>query len=90
VGAAFWNAHNHFAPDGNQIYSSISDYDADVIIPDRRIISNSISFTLLPESYLELYIGLETYYDIDLKHLDNSITLHLNFDKLIKLAPLKH
>jgi hypothetical protein len=90
VGAAYWNAHNFFAPNGNTIYSSISDYQANVVVPDRRIITNFVYLTLLPESYIELFLGLETYYDTDLKRLDNAIALHLNFDKLIKLAILKH
>jgi len=90
IGAAFWNSHNFYAPDGNSIYGSISDYQADVVIPDRKILTNSICLTLLPESYLELFLGFETYYYTDLKRLDNAITLHLSFDKLIRLAALKH
>jgi hypothetical protein len=90
IGAAYWNAHNFYAPNGNPIYGSVSDYQPDVVIPDRRIITNFLYLTLLPESYLGLFLGLDTYYDTDLKRLDNSITLHLNFDKLIKLATLKH
>ncbi|MCE5345258.1 MAG: hypothetical protein LLG13_03060 [Bacteroidales bacterium] len=87
-GAAYWKSHNFFAPNGNTIYSSISDYQ-NVIIANRRIITNWLSLTLLPESFFELFLGLETYYDIDLKRLDNAVTLHLNFDKFIKLATLK-
>ena len=90
IGAAYWKAHNFYAPNGNTIYSSVSDYQANVVIPDRQIISNFVYLTLLPESYLELFLGLETYYDVDLKRLDNAITVHLNFDKLIKLATVKH
>jgi hypothetical protein len=89
-GAAYWKSHNFFAPNGNPIYGSVSDYQPGVVIPDRRIISNFVYLTLLPESYLELFLGLDTYYDVDLKRLDNSITLHLNFDKLFKLVTLKH
>jgi len=90
IGVAYWRAHNFFAPNGNTIYSSVSDYQVNVVVPERKIITNFVNLTLLYESYLELFIGLETYYDIDLKRLDNAITLHLNFDKLIKLATLKH
>jgi hypothetical protein len=89
VGAAYWKAHNFYSPNGNGIYSSVSDYQANIIIPDRKIITNYFYLTLLPSSYLELYLGLETYYDIDLKRMDSSLTLHLNFEKLIKLATLK-
>jgi hypothetical protein len=90
IGAAYWKAHNFYAPNGNTIYSSVSDYQANVVVPDRKIITNFVCLTFLPESYLELFLGFETYYDVDLKRLDNAIALHLNFDKLIKLATLKH
>ncbi|TAL66360.1 MAG: hypothetical protein EPN88_08580 [Bacteroidetes bacterium] len=89
IGAAYWKSHNFFAPNGSDIYSSVSDYQ-NVIIPDRKIITNTFNITLIPESYLELFLGFETYYDINLKRLDNALTLHLNFEKLIKLATLKH
>jgi len=90
IGAAYWQAHNFFAPNGNAIYGSVSDYQANVVIHERKIITSQVYLTILPESYLELFLGLETYYDIDLKKPDYSIALHLNFDKLIKLATLKH
>jgi hypothetical protein len=90
IGAAYWKSHNFYAPNGNFIYSSISDYQVNVVVHDRKIISNCFYLKLLPESYLELFLALDTYYDIDLKRLDNAITLHLNFDKLIRLATLKH
>jgi hypothetical protein len=89
-GAAYWKSHDFYAPNGNTIYSSVSDYQEGVVIHDRKIISNNLSLRLLPENYFELFLGLDTYYDIDLKRLDNSITLHLNFDKLIRLATLEH
>lgn len=90
IGARYWRAHNFYAPNGNPLFGSVSDYDVDVVVPDRKLITNHIYLTLLPESYLELFLGLDTYYDIDSKRMDNSIALHLNFDKLIKLATLKH
>lgn len=89
LGASYWRAKNFFAPDGNAVYSSVSHYRPYTLVPERKIITNYINIKLLPESYLELFLGLETYYDIDFKRLDNSIVLHLNFDKLIKLATLK-
>jgi hypothetical protein len=90
IGAAYWKAHNFFAPNGNTIYSSVSDYQENVVITNRRIITNYFYLTMLPESYLELLLGLETYYDVDLKRADYAIALHLNFDKLIRLATIKH
>jgi hypothetical protein len=89
-GLYYWKSHNFFAPNGNPIYGSVIDNRSKYVIPDRKIITNSIFLTLTPESYIGLYLGLESYYDVCLKRMDNSITLHLNFDKLIKLATLKH
>jgi len=90
IGMAYWRAHNYFAPNGNYIYGCVSDYQTGVVVPDRKIITNFVYLTILPESYLELFLGVETYYDADLKRLDNAIALHLNFDKLIRLAALRH
>jgi hypothetical protein len=90
IGAAYWKSHNFYAPNGNTIYSSVSDYKPNFVVPERKIISNFFYFKLLPESYLELFLGLDTYYDLDLKRLDSAFTLHLSFARLISLATLKH
>jgi hypothetical protein len=90
VGAYYWKGHDFYAPNGNVLYGSVSDYQANLVVPYRRIFTNSFYLDLLPESYLELFLGLDTYYDVDRKRLDNAVALHLNFDKLIKLVALKH
>lgn len=86
----YWNAHNFYAPNGNPIFGSLSVYQPDVVIPDRRIITNSLSFRFFPASSLELFFGVDVYYDIDLKRADQAYTLHLNFDKLINLLSTRH
>jgi hypothetical protein len=88
-GAAYWKSHDFYAPNGDDIYSSVSDYQVNVVLPQRKIITNSLYLALLPESYLGLFFGVDTYYDLNLRRLDYALTLHLNFDKLIKLAVLK-
>jgi hypothetical protein len=85
----YWQAHNFYAPNGNPIYGSISEYQPDVVIHDRRLINNSVQLKILPASSLELFFGLDLYYDIDIKRLDQAYTLHLNFDKLINLTSAK-
>jgi len=90
IGAAFWKGHNFYAPEGNAIYASIFDFHSDYVIPERKIITNFVSISLLPESYLELFLGLQTYYDVCTKKMNSSIALHLSFDKLIKLATIKN
>ena len=89
-GASYWNGHDFYAPNGNTMYGSISDYKPGVVIHKRRLINNAVSIRFFPESYVEFLLCFETYYNIDLHRLDNSATLHLNFDKLIRLATLKH
>ena len=89
-GAAYWKAHDFYAPEGNPLYASIIDYHSDYVIPERRVITNYLYLTLLPESYLELFFGLETYYDLCMKRMDSSITLHLKLDKLIRLVTLRN
>jgi hypothetical protein len=89
LGSYFWKSHNFFAPNGNAVYSSVSEINEDIIIPDRKIWTNSIYLTFLPLSYLEIFLGLDTYYDLNRKRIDTSTTLHLSFEKLIKLATIK-
>jgi hypothetical protein len=89
LGAAYWKAHNFYSPNGNLIYASSIDPQSDYVIPRRKIITNYFYVTILPESYCEMFLGIETYYDACLKRIDSSITLHLNFDKLFRIATLK-
>jgi len=88
-GLYYWKSHNFFAPDGNSIYGSVIDYRSKYVVPNRKIITNSILVTLMPESYIELSAGIESYYDVCLKRMDNSFLLHLSFDKLLHLTTLK-
>ena len=85
----YWNAHNFYAPNGNPIFGSVSDYQPGLVIPNRRIITNSASIRFLPAGSLELYFGVDLYYDIDLQRVDQAYTIHLNFDKLINLLSSK-
>lgn len=88
-GTAYWKAHDFYSPNGNNIYGSVSDYQSNVIVPDRRMITSSLYLNVLPERYLKLFLGFESYYDVSLKRVDYAISLHLNFDKLFNLAVFK-
>jgi len=85
----YWQAHDFFAPNGNYIYGYVSDYRKNVILHDRRILTGSANLTLIPDRFVELYLGFEGFYDLNLKRFDHSITLHLSFDKLIKIASVE-
>ena len=39
----YWNAYNYYAPNGNPIYGSVSDYKPGLIIHERRLFKNSVS-----------------------------------------------
>jgi hypothetical protein len=86
----YWAGHDFYAPNGNPIFSSISDYKPGVIIHNRRIVTTSGSIRFFPATALELYFGVDLYYDLDLNRIDQAYTIHLNFDKLINLALRKN
>jgi hypothetical protein len=89
VKAGYWSSHDFYAPNGNFIFSSVSDHRENLMISDRKLITGSISIRLPYKDLLEFYLGFDGYYDTDLKRFDNALTLHLRFDKLFKLALLK-
>lgn len=89
AGIYYWRSEDFYAPNGNFIYSSVSDYETGVLIHSRSILTGTVSVSLTPESFLDLYLGIDTYYDTDRERLDNSIALHLNFSRVLKLATLK-
>lgn len=89
-GSYYWKSHNFYAPNGNAIYSSVSAREKDFVIPDRTIWTNSLYLTVHPLDYLEIYLGFDAYYDLNLKHLDYALALHMNLEKLLRLATLKN
>jgi len=88
-GSYYWKSKNFFAPNGNVLYGSVSDYQNNLIIPGRSVWTNSLYLTVFPVDYLEIFFGIDGYYNFERKHMDTSLTLHLNFNKLIRLAALK-
>ena len=87
--AGYWKSHDFYAPEGNFIFSSVSDHLENVIVHNRNIITGSASISLLPESFLKIYFAADGYYDINLKRLDSAVTLHLRFDRLFRITTLK-
>ncbi|MFO7620332.1 MAG: hypothetical protein R6W81_03590 [Bacteroidales bacterium] len=77
----YWIAHNFYAPNGNPIFSCVSDYNEGSIIPDRRIATGSVNLTIIPESFFHLFAGLDAWYDTKLKRLDTAVALHLRLDR---------
>lgn len=85
LGAGYWLADDFYAPNGNGIYASVFVFDSDYIIHERRIINSSASIRLLPEDYLELFFGMETFYDVCGRKLDYALILHLDFEKIFRI-----
>lgn len=85
LGAGYWLADDFYAPNGNGIYASVFVFDSDYIIHKREIINASASIRFLPEDYLELFFGMETFYDVCGKKLDYALTLHLDFDRIFRI-----
>ena len=86
LGSFYWKSHNYYAPNGNMIYSNVSDYQKNMIINDRTVWTNSLYLTIHPADFFEVYIGFDSYYDPDIKRMDTALALHLNFEKLIRLT----
>ena len=82
--AGYWIAGNYYAPNGNPIFGSVSGFGEGTIFADRRIATGTISYKLIPDSFFELFIGFDGYYDTRLRRFDSSATLHLKFDRLFR------
>jgi hypothetical protein len=89
IEAGLWRSHDFYAPNGNNIFGSVSDHFNNLIISDRKLVTGSVSIKLPYKDFLEFYLGFDGYYDTGLKRFDNALTLHLRFDKLIKIASIK-
>ncbi len=89
VGMSYMKGNNFYSPNGNPVYNNVFDYKSHTLQRCRKLVTNYFSLNLIPESYLELFLGLETYYDVDQKKMDSAIMLHLNFNNLIQLATIR-
>jgi len=86
---SYWKSHDFYAPNGNPIYSSVSDYREGVIVHDREMWTSSIFLKFTPGGLFEFLAGYETWYDTGFKRFDSAMTLHLRFDRLINLATFR-
>jgi hypothetical protein len=85
VEMAWFKSHNFYAPLGNLVYSSISGFTGKTILADRSLLSCSTSLNILKLKYLEFYLGIDFYYDLNIKELYNAAALHLKFNEAVKL-----
>jgi hypothetical protein len=87
--SSYWMARNFYAPMGNGIFASVNDFNSELIFRKRELFVNSIAFNLFPDSFIKLFLGVDTYYDIHAKKLDYAATVHLDLEKLIRIATLR-
>lgn len=85
----YWKGRNYYAPDGNPIFYSISVFNHDTS-DDSNIITSGLFLNLSPESYFDIFFGFEGYYFTGSRRFDNSLSLHFSFDRLFRLAILRH
>ena len=89
IDLAYWKSHNFYAPVGNLVYSSISGFMGKTLLPDRSLLSSSMNLTIVRLKYLELFFGVDFYYDLNLQEFYNAAALHIRFNEMIKLLSLK-
>lgn len=83
--AGFWNGKTFYAPDGNPIFCSVS-VNNNEPSEDNKIITTGLFLNLSPESFFDFYFGFEGYYFTASRRFDNSLSLHISFDRLFRLA----
>ncbi|MFN8240445.1 MAG: hypothetical protein U0X39_06790 [Bacteroidales bacterium] len=88
ISGGYWKSHDFFAPLGNRIFSSVSDYQ-NTIIRDRDLITISAQISYSPFDYLEFYAAFEGFYDPSENRFDNALCLHLKFDRFFNLLGYK-
>jgi hypothetical protein len=86
---SYWSAKDFYAPNGNSIYASVSEFYSGYVIPSRELITASIFLNVFPKNVVRLLFGADGYYDIRSERLDYSMTLHMDFEDIFKIASLK-
>jgi hypothetical protein len=83
--AGYWDAMDFYAPNGNPIFGSVSDYKPGFVLHRRRLYTASANIRYIPASSLELFFGIDLYYDPVLGRVDQAYALHLDFDRIFAL-----
>lgn len=87
---SYWNAKDFYAPNGNSLYASVSEFYSDYVIHSREVITGSVFLNVFPKNVINLLFGFDGYYDICDKRLDYSMTLHLDFDDIFRIARINN
>ncbi|MBE0676191.1 MAG: hypothetical protein IH591_16160 [Bacteroidales bacterium] len=78
VTAGIWVSNNFHSPNGNRMFSSISNYLDGVTVPRRTLLTGSINYTKSHKTgFFSFLQGFDWYYDINEKRFDYTMTLHI-------------
>lgn len=78
MSAGLWLSENFYSPNGNMLYSSLSDYREGFTLSKRALLTGSVNFNRSWQAgLLNFLLGFDWYYDIKEKTFDHSLTLHL-------------
>lgn len=86
--AGLWLSDNFYSPNGNMMYSSLSDYRDGFTLSRRALLTGSVNFSRSWQSgLLNLFLGFDWYYDLKENTFDHSVTLHLRIpEKAYRLS----
>jgi hypothetical protein len=76
--AGVWLSNNFYSPNGNMMYSSVSDYQTGVHLQERTLLTGSVNYIKEWEAgFLTLLLGFDWYYDVAERNFDHTMTLHI-------------
>lgn len=89
---AFYHAHNYYAPHGNPLLSSLSNYDDDCYAKNRDMLTFSASFVKAIGKVARFSVDAKGYLDTDDSRLDYSygMTMVLTPGLARRHAPIRH
>lgn len=89
---AFYHAHNYYAPHGNPLLSSLSNYDDDCYSENRNMLTFSASFVKAISRVARFSVDAKGYLDTDDSRLDYSygMTMVLTPGLARRHAPIRH
>lgn len=88
VKAGIWIPGNFYSPNGNMMFSSVSDYRPGVVLQNRVLLSGSLNFLKTWETgFCSLFLGFDWYFDPREKNFDHSITLNIRMPEHVYRFP---
>jgi len=86
VSLAYWKAENFISPYGEHLFLSVSDYNLSFDKSERQLLTGKLSYITSIGGKYALRLALDSYYDLDTKHLAHAISIIFDLDDRIKLT----